>query len=206
MIDRLDQAPETNKNSVEGTNTREEELKAENADLKARIAELEKILETDELTGLYNRKGFEKNAERYHMHAMRTQEPYAIAYIDLNKFKDVNDLLGHKAGDEILVLVAMAINETIRAEDLAARLHGDEFGILLENFKLENGDELVGRVDEAIQKGLTLKYPGATKEDMIKRNVNVTIGVYLWNGEKDWDQVLVAADNAMNVKKEHGVR
>lgn len=213
MVDCVDQVPETAKPPVESTKASEEELKtqiielkAQNAELKVRQAELEKILETDELTGLYNKKGFEKNAERYHEHVMRTQEPYAIAYIDLDKFKDLNDALGHQVGDEILILVAEAIKETIRAEDLAARLHGDEFGILLENFEPEYGDEFVKRVKDLIQKHLTLKYPGITRADVIRREVTATVGVYLWNGEKDWDQVLAAADNAMNIKKERGVR
>jgi hypothetical protein len=100
------------------------------ADLRGRVAELERLLEADELTGLLNRRGFETAAHRALAHAARYNETGVLALIDLDRFKHVNDAHGHAAGDAALRLIGQVLAESIRATDYAARLSGDEFAIL----------------------------------------------------------------------------
>jgi diguanylate cyclase (GGDEF)-like protein len=99
-------------------------------ELKGRISELERLLETDELTGLLNRRGFEHAANRVLANAARYCEKGVLVLIDLDGFKHVNDRHGHAAGDAALKLVGRILNDHIRATDYAARLSGDEFALL----------------------------------------------------------------------------
>ncbi|MDD5287224.1 MAG: diguanylate cyclase [Desulfuromonadaceae bacterium] len=92
----------------------------------------EKTLSThDPLTGALNRRFFFDLAEHEINRSRRYSLPFTVAYIDLDNFKDVNDNLGHRTGDEVLVTVASTIRSNMRSSDILARLGGDEFVILL---------------------------------------------------------------------------
>ena len=99
-------------------------------DLRGRVAELERLLETDELTSLLNRRGLETVAHRALAGAARYQEGGVLALIDLDHFKRLNDDHGHAAGDAALRLVGNILSDNIRITDYAARLGGDEFAVL----------------------------------------------------------------------------
>jgi diguanylate cyclase (GGDEF)-like protein len=86
----------------------------------------------DDLTGLWNRRAFEAAIEDECARARRSHQPLSLAYIDLDKFKQINDRLGHEAGDEVLRQVASAIGQVVRGRiDRGFRLGGDEFALLL---------------------------------------------------------------------------
>jgi diguanylate cyclase (GGDEF)-like protein/PAS domain S-box-containing protein len=87
--------------------------------------------EHDPLTGLANRRRFEQELERQIERSSRHGEAAALAVIDLDGFKDVNDLNGHVAGDKLLVAVGAALRERLRATDVVARIGGDEFAVIL---------------------------------------------------------------------------
>jgi diguanylate cyclase (GGDEF)-like protein/PAS domain S-box-containing protein len=87
----------------------------------------------DALTGLTNRREFEKQVGRAILDQKRTGADYALLYLDLDQFKVVNDTCGHAAGDELICLVSWAVKQEVRAGDILARLGGDEFGVLLTN-------------------------------------------------------------------------
>ncbi|MFC6464868.1 diguanylate cyclase domain-containing protein [Marinilactibacillus sp. GCM10026970] len=87
----------------------------------------------DHLTGLANRRSFENNLQETIMHSEVDGTSFAILFLDLDKFKEINDLYGHAVGDEILVSIAIRIREFIEEDDFAARLGGDEFTILIKN-------------------------------------------------------------------------
>ncbi len=93
--------------------------------------ELLHIASHDFLTGLFNRRRFEEELERVLASTKRQGTEGAVLWIDLDNFKDVNDTLGHHAGDELLVDIARALRASVRAESVLARLGGDEFAILL---------------------------------------------------------------------------
>jgi diguanylate cyclase (GGDEF)-like protein len=97
----------------------------------------------DSLTGLPNRALFLDRLELAHARARRSGAPIAVLFMDLDSFKNVNDSLGHAAGDELLVLVAGRLRRWLRPSDTAARFGGDEFAILLEDLETTSAAQVV---------------------------------------------------------------
>src|SRR5690606_1145793 len=85
----------------------------------------------DHLTGLPNRRTFAELATSHLASARRNRSPYALMYLDLDRFKIINDTLGHHVGDALLQTVAARLRASVRDSDIVARLGGDEFAILL---------------------------------------------------------------------------
>jgi diguanylate cyclase (GGDEF)-like protein len=120
----------------------------------------------------------------------------ALLFIDLDDFKDVNDGLGHAAGDELLVAVAQRLRDCVRTEDTVARLGGDEFAILLEQATDEPAaTEVAARVVQAMQAA----FPLADGVVRVSASVGVTV-----SRDLDLDTVLRQADVAMYTAKAHG--
>ncbi len=120
----------------------------EQHDLHARMAA------TDSLTGVPNRRAF---LERLHVERERigrTQTPLTLAFVDLDRFKAVNDALGHLGGDRILRRVVEVVLGTVRATDVVGRLGGDEFGLLLPDTPAEAAAGVLEKVRRAVAEGL----------------------------------------------------
>lgn len=113
-------------------------IKQENLQLKLRIAELERLVLVDTLTPLYNRRHFMDILERWIWRAHRYGQNCGLLFIDVDQLKNVNDALGHHAGDHLLVTVAEILKSGVRRSDIVARIGGDEFGVLLENVNAES--------------------------------------------------------------------
>ncbi len=111
----------------------------------------EKLSNTDSLTGLSNRNRFLDHLEQALMRSQRDSVQGALLMVDLDNFKDVNDMISHEAGDELLRVAAGRIQSCVRQSDIVARLGGDEYGILLH--KITNIDDVV-LLAERIQKSL----------------------------------------------------
>ena len=101
------------------------------AERKERARQLEYLVDHDFLTGLYNRRWFERELAREVERAARYGTPGAVLVIDLDHFKDINDIFGHQAGDDLLKGVAGLLRQRARQSDVLARLGGDEFALLL---------------------------------------------------------------------------
>ena len=106
-----------------------------------RLEEVEHLSRTDELTGAYNRRGFDQEFKRVLAAANRYGETGVLIYVDLDGFKPINDTYGHAAGDLILCEVVHILEENVREHDLVARLGGDEFAVLLTRTTWKNGLE-----------------------------------------------------------------
>lgn len=91
---------------------------------------LQNLAITDELTGLYNRRGFRLMAEQELRHAQRINAETVLLSIDVDNFKSINDTFGHEEGDKVLELVAKSLKESFRVTDIIARWGGDEFVVL----------------------------------------------------------------------------
>ena len=167
------------------------------ANAKSQRASLEDELRRqaleDPLTGLANRTLFKNRVE----HALRARREngkgLAVAFLDLDDFKTVNDSLGHAAGDDLLVAVAQRVRESVRTSDTTARLGGDEFAVLLDDIEdvavpahrilqsLAKPIELEGKpviVNGSV--GIALHEPGQTAADLLR---NADIAMYKAKGE-----------------------
>jgi diguanylate cyclase (GGDEF)-like protein len=163
---------------------------------KERAEQIEYLVDHDFLTGLYNRRWFERELAREVERAGRYGTPGAVLIVDLDHFKDINDTLGHKAGDDLLKGVAGLLKQRARRADVLARLGGDEFAILLPQTTAEHA-EIVA--DEIVK---TLSQRMAVSAD---KSVDVTasVGVAMSNGLTA-AELLAYADLAMYDAKEAG--
>ncbi len=114
--------------------------------LAASMARERSLARTDALTGLLNRLAFEEVAHRELERSLRNGTPLTFGYIDLDGFKQINDRLGHAAGDAVLRTVAQVMGEQLRTVDATARLGGDEFAVLLPDTSLDAARHAIGRL------------------------------------------------------------
>jgi diguanylate cyclase (GGDEF)-like protein len=111
---------------------------------------LENLSLIDDLTGLYNRKGFFALAEHRAKLACRTADPFSVAFVDLDGLKHINDAFGHQAGNRALVDAASVLRDSFRQSDILARLGGDEFAA----FVVEADETKIARILGRIQQNL----------------------------------------------------
>jgi diguanylate cyclase (GGDEF)-like protein/PAS domain S-box-containing protein len=153
----------------------------------------------DSLTQLTNRVHFDEQLNRAIARVQRHPEQrFAVMYLDFDRFKVVNDSLGHKAGDELLVNVARRLKGMLRESDVLARLGGDEFAILVENIKNEREPvELAERIHKELQRPIQLGH----MEVAISASIGIT---YSTNDYQTSDQIIRDADIAMYKAKSKG--
>ncbi|MCA1620295.1 MAG: diguanylate cyclase [Acidobacteria bacterium] len=119
-------------------------------ELKQYLDSCQEAAFTDHLTGLANRRRFERQLEREVARTERYGRPFCLLLVDIDNFKDVNDTYGHDAGDEALRGVANVIQSGTRGIDTGARIGGDEFAVILPETSLERGLEVAERLRTAI--------------------------------------------------------
>ncbi|HSK97367.1 MAG TPA: EAL domain-containing protein, partial [Euzebyales bacterium] len=126
-------------------------------DRKALEAEVAFRAYHDGLTGLANRTRFAERLEQALERARRTRAVFAVAFLDIDDFKTINDSMGHTAGDRLLEVVARRLNDQLRAHDVAARFGGDEFAVLIEQAgDARDAERVVRRLVEGVGEPLTL--------------------------------------------------
>ena len=162
-------------------------------------SELLYLADHDVLTGLFNRRRFEQDVARQVAYAARYGTGGAVLLLDLDDFKDVNDTLGHRAGDQLIHEVAQLLAARLRSTDVVARLGGDEFAVLLPEADEEDAaDDRAGaaRGDPQSQVLLQRSSPGVT----------ASVGIAMVNDVDDGgeDEPLGRADVAMYEAKESG--
>jgi diguanylate cyclase (GGDEF)-like protein len=153
----------------------------------------------DALTGLPNRSLFtERLRHSMHRNARHPDDMFAVLFLDLDRFKDVNDNLGHFAGDELLRAVARRLEACLRPEDTVARLSGDEFAILLESIS-ETSD--AGRVAERIEEALSFPINLGGAEITTSASMGIVTSSM---SQEQPEQLLRSADMAMYRAKAAG--
>jgi diguanylate cyclase (GGDEF)-like protein len=157
---------------------------ADRAELAAR---LEHLAGTDALTGLANRRTWDERLRRAVAEAARDRRPLAIAVLDLDRFKGVNDLHGHQYGDHVLAESARTWRAELRPADVLARIGGEEFGALLADCPLGGAVSVVDRMRAATPRGHTC-----------------SAGVVVWDGSETPAALLARADQALYRAKEQG--
>lgn len=164
-------------------------------DMKVHQAELQQLAHYDVLTGLPNRRLLEDRLEQAVAQVRRTGEHMAVAMLDLDEFKPVNDTYGHEAGDQLLVEVSKRIKRMMRAGDTLARLGGDEFTLI---FRDVQNPVAFQRVIDAIQEPVLL-HAGQVC-------VSASMGVAYFSQQKpeSGDQLMRRADMALYQSKEAG--
>lgn len=159
---------------------------------------LDHLAHYDPLTGLPNRSLFHERLERALVRASRSGHQVAVMFLDLDRFKVINDTLGHEAGDELLKTVAQRLRTCVRMEDTVARLGGDEFTIILEN--ITHVDDVVLVADKIID---TLAPSMQINGHEVFATTSIGIALYPNDGTHIED-LLKNADTAMYQAKERG--
>ena len=153
----------------------------------------------DYLTGLPNRNFFSKRLKEEMHRVEESKRTLAVFYLDVDKFKEINDTMGHDIGDELLKEFSKRVKACIRVEDLLARIGGDEFGILITN--LHNR----GKAIEIAERILTsLQSDWIIEKKAIKISASIGISFYSNDYEQDEKLLLKQADIALYRAKEKG--
>lgn len=183
------------------------ELKAANEELSAQKREIELAKQQsdhsanhDALTDLPNRRAFHNELKSVIDRCAGTGDAAGLLFIDLDRFKQVNDTLGHEAGDALLQRVADKLRTILRSADFVARLGGDEFAFLFSG-NAEQAREKAVRVAERVLERLRIKVP-APGGDI---HVGCTVGVAIYPTEAaDPDALVALADRLMYIGKKNG--
>ena len=155
------------------------------------VEDIKRKSEIDKLTGLYNKISGQQIIQKY-LNTKDNDEAYTILFIDIDNFKNFNDLYGHLVGDEVLITVGKTISNYCRRDDIAVRFGGDEFVVLMKG--LSNAEVVKNKAD-AMRK--ELKNLSATKEFMITCSIGIAI-----TKNSDYEFVINKADEALyTVKK-----
>jgi len=184
------------------------EYKDEIDKLEKRLTEIQKIASRDSLTGLLNRDGFIERAKRIFIFAGQAQtekerretlverKELSVLFIDLDNLKPLNDTHGHGTGDAVLIEVGKALKAQIRQVDLASRLGGDEFMVLLYDADKDIGEKVVTKIHKKLEEPVTI--------NGVEIKVEVSCGVASTSeGFNNVEDIMKLADERMyEVKKE----
>ena len=155
----------------------------------------------DTLTGIANRLMFQNYIEEITSNTKSINNPFALLYIDLDKFKIINDTLGHDYGDEVLKIVSKRMQNIIKGDDLLARLGGDEFAIILKNiFDQKNIEAIAEKLLDTIEENMQIN------QKILSVSASIGISIFPKDGDvafdiiKNADKVMYAAKNSSTEK------
>lgn len=161
--------------------------------------DLEHLANHDPLTGLLNRRGFEKELDRHAAFVARYGPTGAVLLLDLDHFKQINDTLGHNAGDQLIASMADVLRSTVRDTDVVARLGGDEFAVVLPRDGQEEAEQVADKILRAFRNQVTLLDGG------YPRTITASVGIALFDKPHlSREDVLISADLSMYDAKDAG--
>ena len=168
-------------------------LRIRHVHLQERLREMSN---SDELTGLYNRRGFHAIAQQQLKVANRAKGEVALLFADMDKFKSINDQWGHQKGDEALVSMAVILKQTFRESDLIARISGDEFALLLIDTPEKNMSIVFNRLQKNID-AFNIHSGG-----MFNLSLSIGMSAYYHDRPCSVDELLRQADRRMYEQKQ----
>jgi diguanylate cyclase (GGDEF)-like protein len=171
-----------------------EEPYDELADSHLRISQL---VNYDELTGIPNKQLFRERVEQAIKLSERTEQSFALFFLDLDNFKNVNDTMGHYAGDILLKEISNRLQNTIRDCDTVARVGGDEFVLLVQNVNHAGATVVAKNIIEAVSAPFTVN------NNILLSTPSIGISIF-WNDGRDFDTLYQHADTAMYTAKNLG--
>jgi diguanylate cyclase (GGDEF)-like protein len=174
-----------------------EALTGRTEELERALTRVRDLAMRDDLTGLYNRRQLMEYLYRQKASADRGTLSFALCYVDLDHFKRVNDLFGHKQGDEVLRAFAEIARKVVREEDFVARIGGEEFVLVLTNATLTDAVQVSNRLRRQTQ--LMVIDPKAP--DFA---VTASVGVAAYRAREAVEQLMSRADSAMYAAKTQG--
>ena len=162
------------------------------SDLEQSEAQLLLLTQTDPLTGLYNRIAFDQRLHAFHAERAGMHGVYSIIFIDVNKFKSINDLYGHMVGDKVLVAIAKVLRHNTRDQDMVIRFGGDEFIMFLPHAPSSEAGIIAQRISDKVAKNVSERCG-------FKVSVSMGISEGLLNRGKDniIEQSIIRADKAL---------
>lgn len=166
--------------------------------VRAASAQRERMATYDLLTGLPNRWLISRLLDQAIARAQRQDRRFALMFVDLDRFKAVNDNLGHRAGDQLLVEVARRLNASVRASDMVGRLAGDEFLVLLED--IHTREEVLAVAEKILQ---VVQQPVPIDGQLAQVGASIGIALYPEHG-RTGEELLRLADAAMYEVKAAG--
>lgn len=186
--------------SDEMSNTRQEVSDAEQKieSLKHELALIRELVHTDQMTGLFNRRGLDEHFIRETARADRSKNPLCVILIDLDNFKEINETYGYPFGDNVLISLARMMMNALRPTDVVARYGGEEFVILLPDTEI---DEAV-RVIQRLQR--TLANRPILNADNQPVSISFSGGVALRQADEHQHAVIKRADEALSRAKNIG--
>ena len=161
-----------------------------------RHARLLQDARADSKTGLLNAATWENGATAELARAVRTRTQLAVALLDIDRFKVINDTYGHLTGDEVLKEIAHTLKTMLREYDLAGRFGGEEFALLLPQTRAVDAFRIAERIRSAIS-GLCIIAPGATGGERVHVTVSIGVAALDSGSKREYAELMAAADAAL---------
>jgi diguanylate cyclase (GGDEF)-like protein len=161
------------------------------------VIALEGQANTDQLTGLYNRRYLQAKAEKLVTRAVKYQRPLSVAFLDLDRFKMVNDTYGHDVGDEVLTIFVQRIKDQLRSSDLFARFGGEEFVVILPNADETEAADAIESIRQAVHQPYLV--------GRLAIDIDFSAGVASLSSKiSSYNAILKLADQALYTAKNNG--
>ncbi len=164
---------------------------------ESKLQEMDEEIHEDHLTGILNRHGLDSAFKRETSRSIRYGSPLCFALLDIDNFKQLNDMYGHKVGDDALVYLVESVKDTTRPEDVVSRYGGEEFVILLPNTSLEEATQILSR----IRRNLTKKFFLHENKRLL---ITFSAGVAQLQADESQESIFKRADEAMYRAKQGG--
>ncbi|MEM8617194.1 MAG: GGDEF domain-containing protein [Pseudomonadota bacterium] len=169
-------------------------LRESNEALEKALIETERLADYDTLCPVFNRRAFERELKREIALSARYRHPLSLVFIDLDRFKLVNDKFGHATGDKVLLHISAALQANVRESDIIGRLGGDEFGVLLPYADLDNAEVKARQLAEQID-GLTVR--DADDDGIPPVQLGASCGAVAWRPGQTAHALIAEADETM---------